>query len=127
MFGYNLFFLFRAWFYSVWLYLLLFCDFRYLPPECFELSRTPLISSKVSDNIPHFFLLVLFSLLIEIEAIYETWLADVWLPCVRLVGPFTVVSNGSLFVFKSSFDRGIPLKTGGCLVSWCSTLPNAFW
>ncbi|RVW76387.1 Serine/threonine-protein kinase TOUSLED [Vitis vinifera] len=25
----------------------LFVHFRYLPPECFELSKTPLISSKV--------------------------------------------------------------------------------
>lgn len=25
------------------------CNVRYLPPECFELSKTPLISSKVSD------------------------------------------------------------------------------
>ena len=24
-----------------------FCNFRYLPPECFELSKTPLISLKV--------------------------------------------------------------------------------
>ena len=24
-------------------------NFRYLPPECFELSKTPMISSKVSE------------------------------------------------------------------------------